>query len=146
MHGTLSVAPAALEGANALTDTERLVELEPGRSPRHAGRSGTGRIGSVEVVAAVLILVVVLRGPISGALSAPALQTWMTVFASILTQSVPFLVFGVVLSAVIAVFGPASFCPGASARRCPSRAHWFAAASRRPPPSPSCSPRPRSTQ
>ncbi len=117
MHGTLSVAPAALEGANALTDTERLVELEPGRSPRHAGRSGTGRIGSVEVLAAVLILVVVLRGPISGALSAPALQTWMTVFASILTQSVPFLVFGVVLSAVIAVFVPASFFTRALPRK-----------------------------
>src|SRR6266508_2379569 len=58
MHGTLSVAPAALEGANALTDTERLVELEPGRSPRHAGRSGTGRIGSVEVLAAVIAVFV----------------------------------------------------------------------------------------
>src|SRR6266540_4211662 len=58
MHGTLSVAPAALEGANALTDTERLVELEPGRSPRHAGRSGTGRIGSVVVLSAVIAVFV----------------------------------------------------------------------------------------
>ncbi|MEU8615557.1 permease [Actinoplanes sp. NPDC048791] len=41
--------------------------------------------------------------------SAPRLQTWTTVFVSVLVQAVPFLVFGVVLSAVIAVFVPRSF-------------------------------------
>jgi uncharacterized protein len=76
-----------------------------GSSAGGAGRS----VGSVELLAALLILVVVFRGPISGALSAPALQTWMTVFVAVMTQATPFLVLGVVLSAVIAVFVPPSF-------------------------------------
>lgn len=37
------------------------------------------------------------------------MQTWLTVFVSVMTQAIPFLVFGVVLSAVIAVFVPPSF-------------------------------------
>ncbi|GAA3212230.1 permease [Dactylosporangium siamense] len=61
------------------------------------------------MLAALLVVVVLLRGPITRALSAPALQTWMTVFVSIMTQAIPFLVFGVALSAIIAVFVPASF-------------------------------------
>jgi uncharacterized membrane protein YraQ (UPF0718 family) len=67
------------------------------------------RIGSVEVLAALLVLVVVFQVPISRALSAPALATWATVFVAIVTQAMPFLVFGVVLSALIAVFVPPSF-------------------------------------
>jgi uncharacterized protein len=67
------------------------------------------RIGSVEILAVVLVLLVVLRNPLAGLISAPALQTWTTVFVSVLVQAVPFLVFGVVLSAVIAVFVPRSF-------------------------------------
>ncbi|MER7002511.1 permease [Dactylosporangium sp. NPDC000555] len=67
------------------------------------------RVGSVEVLAAVLVLVVLLRGPITRSLATPALQTWLTVFVSVLTQAMPFLVFGVVLSSIIAVFVPPSF-------------------------------------
>ena len=67
------------------------------------------RIGSVEVLAAVLVVVVLFRGPLTESLAAPALQTWLTVFVSVMTQAIPFLVFGVVLSAVIAVFVPPSF-------------------------------------
>jgi len=63
----------------------------------------------VEVLAVLLVLVVLFRGRITGALSAAWLQTWTTVFVSVLTQAIPFLVFGVVLSAVIAVFVPPSF-------------------------------------
>jgi uncharacterized protein len=65
--------------------------------------------GSVEVLAVVLVLLVVLRNPLASLVSAPALQTWTTVFVSVLVQAVPFLVFGVVLSAVIAVYVPRSF-------------------------------------
>jgi uncharacterized membrane protein YraQ (UPF0718 family) len=61
------------------------------------------------VLAVLLIAVVAFRGPLTKAISAPALQTWTTVFVSVLTQAMPFLVFGVVLSAIIAVFVPASF-------------------------------------
>jgi uncharacterized membrane protein YraQ (UPF0718 family) len=67
------------------------------------------RFGSVEALAVLLIGVVIFRGPISDALSQAALATWTTVFVAIVTQAMPFLVFGVALSAVIAVFVPASF-------------------------------------
>ncbi|MFC3990758.1 permease [Actinoplanes siamensis] len=66
-------------------------------------------IGSLEVLAVVLVLLVLARGRIAGLLSGAALQTWATVFVSVLVQAVPFLVFGVVLSAVIAVFVPRGF-------------------------------------
>ena len=57
----------------------------------------------------LLVLLVVFRDPIAGAISSPRLQTWTTVFVSVMVQAVPFLVFGVALSAVIAVFVPRSF-------------------------------------
>ncbi|WP_443189963.1 permease [Micromonospora sp. CB01531] len=66
-------------------------------------------IGSVEVLCVLLILVGVLNRQIGGLLVDPRLQTWLTVFVSVMVQAVPFLVFGVVLSAVIAVFVPRSF-------------------------------------
>ncbi|WP_250009960.1 permease [Actinoplanes sp. M2I2] len=66
-------------------------------------------IGSLEVLAVVLVLLVVFRGPLSDLVSGPALQTWTTVFVSVLVQAAPFLAFGVALSAVIAVFVPRSF-------------------------------------
>ncbi|MEN3615560.1 permease [Plantactinospora sp. ZYX-F-223] len=67
------------------------------------------RVGSIEILAVLLILLVVFSGPVASALSTPRLQTWTTVFVSVMVQAVPFLVFGVVLSAVIAVFVPRSF-------------------------------------
>ncbi len=57
----------------------------------------------------VLVLLVIFRGQLAGLVSGPLFQTWTTVFVSVLVQAVPFLVFGVVLSAVIAVFVPRSF-------------------------------------
>jgi uncharacterized membrane protein YraQ (UPF0718 family) len=68
-----------------------------------------GGIGSLEVLGALLVVLVLLRGHLAGLLSGPGLQTWATVFVSVLVQAVPFLVFGVVLSAIIAVFVPRSF-------------------------------------
>jgi uncharacterized protein len=67
------------------------------------------RIGSVEILAVLLVLLVIFRNPLAGLISAPVLQTWTTVFVSVLVQAVPFLVFGVALSAVIAVYVPRSF-------------------------------------
>ncbi|MEV8503624.1 permease [Actinoplanes sp. NPDC051475] len=75
------------------------------------------RAGSVEVLAGVLVLLVLFRGPLGSLISDPRLQTWTTVFVSVLVQAVPFLVFGVVLSAVIAVFVPRSFWARALPRR-----------------------------
>ncbi|GAA3787705.1 permease [Sphaerisporangium flaviroseum] len=42
-------------------------------------------------------------------LTAPALRTWSTIFVAICVQAIPFLVFGVALSAAIRTFVPPSF-------------------------------------
>ncbi len=71
-------------------------------------RRGPG-IGSVEVLAVLLVLLVLFRNPLADLISGDLLTTWVTVFVSVMVQAVPFLVFGVALSAVIAVFVPRSF-------------------------------------
>nr|WP_202515511.1 permease [Streptomyces sp. SID161] len=63
------------------------------------------------------MLGVLAQSPVRGLLGAPAAQTWMTVFVAVTVQALPFLVLGVLLSAAIAVFVPASFF----ARALPSR-------------------------
>jgi uncharacterized membrane protein YraQ (UPF0718 family) len=85
------------------------VTLTQQSDPPTAAAKPRRRIGSVEVLAALLVVVVLFRGPLTDSLSAPALQTWLTVFVSVMTQAIPFLVFGVVLSGIIAVFVPPSF-------------------------------------
>ncbi|MFJ2033512.1 permease [Streptosporangium sp. NPDC087985] len=50
-------------------------------------------------------------------LTSPALQTWATVFVAICVQALPFLVFGVALSASISAFVPASFWTKALPKR-----------------------------
>jgi uncharacterized membrane protein YraQ (UPF0718 family) len=67
------------------------------------------RVGSMELLAGLLVLLVLFRNPLAALVSGARLQTWTTVFVSVLVQASPFLVFGVVLSAVIAVFVPRSF-------------------------------------
>jgi uncharacterized membrane protein YraQ (UPF0718 family) len=64
---------------------------------------------SMLVLVLVLLVSVVMQGPISRALSAGAVQSWVTVFVAVVAQALPFLVLGVVLSAVIAVFVPPAF-------------------------------------
>lgn len=88
-----------------MTATETAPQLDP--TPPKRGLAG--RVGSVEILAVLLIAVVALRGWLVDLLNLPGLQTWATVFVSIVVQALPFLVFGVLLSAVIAVFVPASF-------------------------------------
>ncbi|WP_367321717.1 permease [Streptomyces sp. HUAS ZL42] len=75
------------------------------------------RLTSPLALTLVLVLVVLLQGPIREALSAPVMQSWMTVFVAVVVQAFPFLVLGVLLSAAIAVFVPPSFF----ARALPSR-------------------------
>jgi len=79
------------------------------RPPGTVRRLFGDRFGSVEILAVLLVLLVVFRNPVSAAISSPRLQTWTTVFVSVMVQAVPFLVFGVLLSAVIAVFVARSF-------------------------------------
>ncbi|GAA3309733.1 hypothetical protein GCM10020219_013860 [Nonomuraea dietziae] len=50
-------------------------------------------------------------------LTAPALQTWATIFVAICVQALPFLVFGVALSAAIAAFVPPGFWTRALPKR-----------------------------
>ncbi len=66
---------------------------------------------------AFLLLTVALRGPIRGVLSTPVMRSWMTVFVAVVIQALPFLVLGVLLSAIIVVFVP----PGFFARALPER-------------------------
>jgi len=72
-------------------------------------------VSGVEALAAVLVLAVVLRPALEGWFDAPAFQTWSTVFVSICTQALPFLVLGTVLSGAIAALVP----PGAIERLLP---------------------------
>jgi uncharacterized membrane protein YraQ (UPF0718 family) len=94
-------------------DRTALQQREPHIKGHRADEGGPGerrgRIGSVELLAALLVVVVLFRPFISGTLARPWLQNWTTMFVSVITQAIPFLVFGVVLSAVIAVFVPPSF-------------------------------------
>jgi uncharacterized membrane protein YraQ (UPF0718 family) len=87
-----------------VTSTETPASQAPAEKPPQKWR-----FGSVEALAVLLICVVIFQGPISDVLSHAALATWTTVFVAVVTQAMPFLVFGVVLSAVIAVFVPPSF-------------------------------------
>src|SRR3954468_15735458 len=74
----------------------------PPAPPRRRGRS-------MEILAAVLVLLIVARDPLALLVSNPRLSTWMTVFVSVLVQATPFLVLGVLLSAAIAVYVPRAF-------------------------------------
>jgi uncharacterized protein len=91
------------------TDPNRVAAPVPvgERPPRR--RLFGDRIGSVEVLAVLLVLLVIFREPVADAISDPRLQNWTTVFVAVMVQATPFLVFGVALSAVIAVYVPRSF-------------------------------------
>lgn len=84
------------------------VEL-PATDPPEAPAKAGGRPWSLYVFTALVLVVVLFRGQLIPVFDNPTLQTWSTVFVSIVVQSSPFLVFGVVLSAAIAVLVPASF-------------------------------------
>lgn len=103
--------PATPERTLSTTDRIDAVRPDPGpdQPPPTAPPAGRWRAGPVEILAGLLVLLVIFRNPLASLVSAPSLQTWTTVFVSVLVQAVPFLVFGVVLSAVIAVYVPRSF-------------------------------------
>ncbi|GGJ49446.1 permease [Streptomyces brasiliensis] len=97
-------------------------EAPPGEAarddvPAAPAEKQTRRLDSPLALTLLLLVVLMLQGPIRGALSTPVMQSWMTVFVAVVVQALPFLVLGVLLSAVIAVFVPPSFF----ARALPSR-------------------------
>lgn len=75
------------------------------------------RPNGLEVVAIVGVLLIVGRSLLQGVLTQPALQAAATVFVAIIVQALPFLALGVLLSAAIAAFVPASFWSRALPRR-----------------------------
>ncbi|WP_234048365.1 permease [Streptomyces liliifuscus] len=81
----------------------------PGVEDRETDERKGWQFNSPLVLIMLLLVGIVLQGPIRGALSAPVMQSWMTVFVAVMVQALPFLVLGVLLSAVIAVFVPPSF-------------------------------------
>ncbi len=67
------------------------------------------RIGSVEILALIIVLVLVGRTWLVGLADSQRLLTLVTVFVSVVVQALPFLVLGTVLSAVITAFVPTQF-------------------------------------
>ncbi|MFF7447349.1 MULTISPECIES: permease [unclassified Streptomyces] len=90
-----------MEDRQARPRDDRQGRLRDDRQGRH--------LDSPLLLTMLLLLVLLLQGPIRGALAAPVMQSWMTVFVAVVVQALPFLVLGVLLSAAIAVFVPASF-------------------------------------
>jgi uncharacterized protein len=74
-------------------------------------------LGSVEVLAAVVVAVLLARGWLLGLLDTPRALTLVTVFVSIMVQAMPFLILGTMLSAAITAFVPARFFERALPRR-----------------------------
>lgn len=85
---------------SGLVDRRRLRQSPP---PRR------WQLGSIEVFTLILLLVMLFRNQLVGLFATPAMQTWATVFVAIVVQAMPFLVVGVVISALIAVYVPQSF-------------------------------------
>jgi len=67
------------------------------------------RPGSLEALAAVLVLLILGQRWLVEVFDNPALQAGATIFVSIVVQALPFLILGVVLSGAIAAFVPLSF-------------------------------------
>ncbi|GAA4003110.1 permease [Streptomyces plumbiresistens] len=80
-------------------------------------REERGRLSSPLALTLLLVVMVLAQGPIRGALAEPVMQSWTTVFVAVMVQALPFLVLGVLLSAAIAVFVPASFFARALPKR-----------------------------
>jgi len=76
-------------------------------APGPAGRRRRS-IGSLEALTVGLLALLLAQRWLVGLFDSPAVQTWATIFVSIIVQALPFLAFGVVLSAAIAAFVPPS--------------------------------------
>ncbi|GAA4018011.1 permease [Allokutzneria multivorans] len=63
---------------------------------------------SLEVLCLVLVLALVFRDPLTQFFNVPELRTGSTIFVAVCVQALPFLVFGVLLSGLIAAYVPMS--------------------------------------
>lgn len=73
-----------------------------------ADKPGWASGASLWVVVGIVGACLLLRGQISGRLDSPAFLDFATRFVSLMVQATPFLVFGVLISAAISAFVPAS--------------------------------------
>jgi uncharacterized membrane protein YraQ (UPF0718 family) len=87
----------------SVLDAEPELTPEDERPPRRRLR---GRLGSVEVLAVVVVVVLLSRGWLLGLIDSPRALTLVTVFVSIMVQAMPFLVLGTLLSGAITAFVP----------------------------------------
>lgn len=93
------------------------------QAPRHSGAHEHPdhprgfRPGAVEVLVVVLVVAVLLRAWLVGWTSSARVETWLTIFVSIVIQASPFVVLGTVISAAIAALVPPSFFARALPRR-----------------------------
>ncbi|CCK28547.1 permease [Streptomyces davaonensis JCM 4913] len=93
-----------------MATTTRTPSPDEEAEPRPPGQEAEPRPNTTPLAfITLLVLAVLLQNPLRGALSAPVMQSWTTVFVAVVIQALPFLVLGVLLSAAIAVFVPASF-------------------------------------
>jgi len=94
------------------------VEPEPGSDAEPVERPARRpRLGSLEVLALIVTGVLLTRGWLLGLIDSPRALTLVTVFVSVMVQSLPFLVLGTILSASITAFVP----PGVFERALPRR-------------------------
>jgi uncharacterized protein len=85
--------------------------------PEWGRRPSTGPWPAVWAFAVLVAVLVAGQLWLAPQVRLPAVQTWATVFVAICVQALPFLAFGVALSAAITAFVPAGFW----ARALPSR-------------------------
>ncbi|WP_035849421.1 hypothetical protein [Cryptosporangium arvum] len=81
---------------------------------------GRWRPGSMEALGALLVVLLLARGPLTEVFDTPAMRTWATVFVAIAVQALPFLALGMLIGAAMAVFVPRGSTPA----RCPGRPRW----------------------
>jgi uncharacterized protein len=75
------------------------------------------RLGPVELFIGLLLVVVLLRSWLVDWTGSARVQTWLTIFVSIVIQATPFVVLGTVVSAAIAALVPPAFFARALPRR-----------------------------
>ncbi|WP_236541295.1 permease [Spiractinospora alimapuensis] len=84
-------------------DDDSLPPSEWGRRSRHGPR----RAGTVWLFALLILALAAGKTWLAGDLFGPAALAWFTIFVAISLQALPFLVFGIAISAALAAFVPA---------------------------------------
>jgi uncharacterized membrane protein YraQ (UPF0718 family) len=82
------------------------LHAEPTEDARPRGSAGRwrSRLGSVELLVAVVVVAILLRGWLVDRFASPQASTFVTAFVSVLVAGLPFLVVGVAASAALAAF------------------------------------------